>query len=55
MALPAGFQLPELYSFEQDHEDYVDNFIAYINLAGINNEARTRNILDRSVKGEVKE
>src|ERR1044072_3987283 len=42
MALPAGFQLPELYSFEQDHEDYVDNFIAYINLAGINDKARTR-------------
>jgi len=55
MALPAGFQLPELYSFEQDHEDYVDNFIAYINLANINDEARTRNILDRSVKGEVRE
>ncbi|CAB4430133.1 unnamed protein product [Rhizophagus irregularis] len=34
MALPVGFQLPELCSFEQDHEDYVDNFIAYINLAG---------------------
>ncbi|RGB28438.1 hypothetical protein C1646_767786 [Rhizophagus diaphanus] len=55
MALPAGFQLPELCSFEQNHEDYVDNFIAYINLAGINDEARTRNILDRSVKGEVRE
>ena len=55
MALPAGFQLPELLSFEQDHEDYVDNFIAYINLAGINDEARTRNILDRSIKEEVRE
>ena len=55
MTLPAGFQLLELHSFEQDHEDYVDNFIAYINLADINDEARTRNILDWSVKGEVRE
>ncbi|CAI2167817.1 9147_t:CDS:2 [Funneliformis geosporum] len=29
--------------------------VAYINLANINNEARIRNILDRSVKGEVRE
>ena len=55
MALPAGFVMPELCGFEQDHEKYVDDFIAYINLANINNEARIRNILDRSVKGEVRE
>ncbi|GBB95525.1 hypothetical protein RclHR1_25540002 [Rhizophagus clarus] len=55
MVLSASFQLPELHSFEQDHEDYVDNFIAYINLANINDETRTRNILDRSIKGEVRE
>jgi hypothetical protein len=46
MALPTGFVMSELYSFEQDHEKYVDDFIAYINLANINNEARIRNILD---------
>ena len=45
--------MPELYSFEQDHEKYVDDFIAYIYLANINNEQRIRNILDRLVKGEV--
>ena len=46
MALPPGYQMPELCSFEQDHEKYVDDFIAYINFGGINDEARTRNILD---------
>ena len=55
MALPAGLQMPELSSFEQDHEKYVDDFIAYINYGGINDEVRIRNILDRSVKGEVRE
>ena len=55
MALPAGFVMPELSSFEQDHEKYRDNFIAYIYLAGLNDEARIRNILDRSVKEEVRE
>ena len=54
MALP-GLQMPELCSFEQDHEKYVDDFIAYINYGGINDEIRIRNILDRSVKGEVRE
>ncbi|CAG8829804.1 1544_t:CDS:1, partial [Dentiscutata erythropus] len=49
------FIMPELNSFEQDHEKYVDDFIVYINLANINNEQRIRNILDRSVKGEVRE
>ena len=54
MALPAGVQMPELYSFEQDHEKYVDDFIAYINYGGgINDEVRICNILDRFVKGEV--
>jgi hypothetical protein len=38
MALPAGLQMLELYSFEQDHEKYVDDFIAYINYGGINDE-----------------
>ncbi|CAI2191545.1 5472_t:CDS:2 [Funneliformis geosporum] len=67
MALSVGFQISELYSFKQDH---TDNFIAYINLANINDKARIRNmgggqfppflltashILDRSVKGEVRE
>src|ERR1044072_6703126 len=55
MALPAGLQMPELYSFEQDHEKYVDDFIVYINYGGINDEVRICNILDRSVKGEVRE
>src|SRR3954453_7292291 len=55
MALPAGFVMPELSSFEQDHEKFRDDFIAYIHLAGLNDEARIRNILDRSVKGEVRE
>ena len=54
MALP-GLQMPELCSFEQDHEKYVDDFIAYINYGDINDEIRIRNILDRSVKGEVRE
>ena len=53
MSLPAGFQLPELHSFEQDHENFVDNFIAYINFGNVNNEANIRNILDRYVKEEV--
>ncbi|GBC13578.2 hypothetical protein GLOIN_2v1778046 [Rhizophagus irregularis DAOM 181602=DAOM 197198] len=55
MALPVGFVMPELSSFEQDHEKFRDDFIAYIHLAGLNDEARIRNILDRSVKGEVRE
>ena len=55
MALPPRYQMPELCSFEQDHEKYVDDFIAYINFGGINDEARIRNILNRSVKGEVRE
>ena len=42
MALPVGLQMPELYSFEQDHEKYVDDFIAYINYGGINDEIRIR-------------
>src|SRR5436305_2837154 len=29
MALPAGFVMPELSSFEQDHEKFRDDFIAY--------------------------
>src|ERR1051325_3867631 len=41
MALP-GLQMPELCSFEQDHEKYVDDFIAYINYGGINDEIRDR-------------
>ena len=55
MALPAGFVMPELISFEQDHEKYVDDFIAYINLANINDNARIVNILDRAVKGEARQ
>ena len=55
MTLPAWFVMPELTSFEQDHEKYVDDFIAYINYRGINDEVRIRNILNRSVKGEVRE
>ncbi|CAB4494756.1 unnamed protein product [Rhizophagus irregularis] len=55
MALPVGFVMPELSSFEQDHEKFRDDFIVYIHLAGLNDEARIRNILDRSVKGEVRE
>src|SRR4051812_38000523 len=55
MALPAEFVIPELISFGQDHEKFGDDFIAYIYLAGLNDEARIRNILDRSVKGEVRE
>ncbi|CAG8760032.1 8242_t:CDS:2, partial [Dentiscutata erythropus] len=47
--------MPELNSFEQDYEKYIDDFIAYINLVNINNEQRIRNILDRSVKREVRE
>src|SRR6266480_3449985 len=27
MALPPGYQMPKLCSFEQDHEKYVDDFI----------------------------
>ena len=46
MALSVGLQMPELCSFEQDHEKYVDDFIAYINYGGINDEIRIRNILD---------
>ena len=47
--------MPELCSFEQDHEKYVDDFIAYINYGGINDEIRIRNILDWSVKGVMRE
>ena len=46
MALPAELQMSELYSFKQDHEKYVDDFISYINFGSINDEARIHNILD---------
>ena len=55
MALPAGFVLPEFHGGEQDHEDFVDQFVAYINLANINDNARIVNILDRAVKGEARQ
>src|SRR4051812_17495673 len=55
MALPAEFVIPELISFGQDHEKFGDDFIAYIYLAGLNDETRIRNILDRSVKREMRE
>jgi len=46
MTLPAGFVIPELSSFKQDHEKFGDDFITYIHLAGLNDEVRIRNILD---------
>ncbi|CAG8463854.1 9386_t:CDS:2 [Gigaspora margarita] len=55
MALPAGFVIPKFHNGEQDHEDFVDQFVAYINLANINDNARIVNILDRAVKGEVRQ
>ncbi|RIA92092.1 hypothetical protein C1645_821171 [Glomus cerebriforme] len=36
MALSAGFVMPEFYGSKQDHEKFIDDFIAYINLAGAN-------------------
>src|SRR3954453_9063802 len=55
MTLSPGYQMLKLCSFEQDHEKYVDNFIAYINFGGINDEARIRKNMNRSVKREVRE
>jgi hypothetical protein len=55
MALHAGFIMPEFHGSEQDHEDFVDQFVAYINLANINDNARIVNILDRVVKGEARQ
>ncbi|PKY61937.1 hypothetical protein RhiirA4_487605 [Rhizophagus irregularis] len=42
--------MPEFHgSDEQDHEDFVDQFVAYINLANINDNARIlQNVLDNS-------
>ena len=47
--------MPELSNFKQDYEKFRDDFIAYIHLAGLNDKVRIRNILDRSVKREVRE
>ncbi|RGB22434.1 hypothetical protein C1646_776107 [Rhizophagus diaphanus] len=49
MALPAVFVIPEFYGSEQDYENFVDQFVAYINLANINDNARIlQNVLDNS-------
>ncbi|CAG8846150.1 8769_t:CDS:2, partial [Racocetra persica] len=40
---------------DEDHEDFVDRFISYITLAGVNNDANILTILDRSLKGEARE
>ncbi|CAG8794432.1 12422_t:CDS:2 [Dentiscutata erythropus] len=55
MALPVGFAQPEFHGGEEDHEDFVDRFISYITLAGVNNDANILTILDRSLKGEARE
>ncbi|CAB5388019.1 unnamed protein product [Rhizophagus irregularis] len=36
MALPAGFVMPEFHGSEQDHEDFVDQFVAYTVNSGYN-------------------
>ena len=43
----AGFVLPEFHGGEEDYEDFVDCFVAYINLANINDNARIVNISAR--------
>ncbi|CAG8620820.1 18208_t:CDS:2, partial [Racocetra persica] len=45
----------EFYSSDEDHEDFVNRFISYITLAEVNNNANILIILDRSLKGEVRE
>ena len=55
MALPVGFVIPEFHDSEQDHEDFVNQFVIYINLANINDNARIVNILDQAVKGEARQ
>ncbi|CAG8824997.1 19168_t:CDS:2, partial [Gigaspora margarita] len=55
IALPIGFVQPEFHSGDEDHEDFVDRFISYITLAGVNNDANILTILDRSLKGEARE
>ena len=55
MTLPIRFLISELSSFEQDHEKFRDDLIVYIHLAGLNNKARIYNILDQSIKEEVRE
>ncbi|RIB08438.1 hypothetical protein C2G38_2211659 [Gigaspora rosea] len=55
MALPVGFTQPEFHGGDEDHEDFIDRFISYITLAGVNNDANILTILDRSVKGEARE
>ncbi|GET00251.1 hypothetical protein RCL_jg3176.t1 [Rhizophagus clarus] len=54
MALPIGFVMPEFYSSKQDHEDFVNQFMAYINLTGINDNARIVNILDQAIKKKAR-
>ncbi|CAG8826924.1 32863_t:CDS:2, partial [Racocetra persica] len=55
MALPVGFAQPEFHGGEEDHEDFIDRFISYITLAGVNNDANILTILDRSLKEEARE
>ena len=56
LPLPAGFVMPEFHGGEQDHhEDFVDQFVAYINLANINDNAQIVNILDQAVKGKARQ
>jgi len=53
IALSVGFVMPEFYGSKQDYEDFVDQFVTYINLANINDNVRIVNILNQVVKGEV--
>ncbi|GBB87877.1 hypothetical protein RclHR1_14380002 [Rhizophagus clarus] len=46
--------MPEFYSSKQDHEDFVNQFMAYINLTGINDNARIVNILDQAIKKKAR-
>ncbi|CAB4421277.1 unnamed protein product [Rhizophagus irregularis] len=47
--------MSEFHGSEQDHEDFVDQFVAYINLTNINDNARIINILDQTVKEEARQ
>lgn len=53
MALLVRFVIPEFHGDKQNHKDFVDQFVIYINLANINNNIRIVNILDQAIKGEA--
>ncbi|PKY58251.1 hypothetical protein RhiirA4_480003 [Rhizophagus irregularis] len=53
MTLLVRFIISEFHDGEQNHDDFVDQFVIYINLANINNNTRIVNILDQAIKEEA--